>query len=287
MLYGMAREVTIGLVQMHSGDDINENLQKGLEGIKEAAKKGAQIIALPELFRAPYFCQKKDDKFFEFAEMFPSDTVEALKKAAKEHEVVVITSVYEKTAEGKYYNTAVVIDADGSLAGKYRKIHIPNDPEHGYDEAYYFSPGDLGVGVFETRYAKVAPQICYDQWFPEGARVAGLKGAEILFFPTAIGWPLGQEAWKNKAENTMWKTTQISHGIDNNCFVAAVNQVQLYEKLDFWGSSFVSDPFGQVLGEAPADKETVLVVKINLDMIEVKKHDWPFHTDYAKVTDKL
>ncbi len=284
----MPKEVSIGLVQMHSGEDTGANLKKALEGMAEAAKKGAQIIALPELFRAPYFCQKKDDKFFNFAEPFPGPTVEALVKAAREYEVVVVTSVYEKASEGKYYNTAVVIDADGSLAGKYRKIHIPNDPEHGYDEAYYFSPGDLGVGVFQTRYAKVAPQICYDQWFPEGARIAGQKGAEILFFPTAIGWPVNQrEEWLNKAENTMWKTTQISHGIDNNCFVAAVNQVQLQDTLNFWGSSFVSDPYGQVLGEASMDKEEVLVVKCNLDVIQLKEHDWPFHSDVSKVTDNM
>ncbi|MFO0780648.1 MAG: nitrilase-related carbon-nitrogen hydrolase [Candidatus Gracilibacteria bacterium] len=284
----MAREVTIGLVQMHSGDDLQENLQKGLQGIAEAASKGAQIVALPELFRAPYFCQKKDDKFFEFAEPFPGSTVEALMKAAQEQGVVVVTSVYEKTADGKYFNTAVVIDADGSLAGKYRKIHIPNDPEHGYDEAYYFSPGDLGVGVFQTKFAKIAPQICYDQWFPEGARIAGQNGAEILIYPTAIGWPVNQlEEWKNRAENTMWKTTQVSHGIDNNCFVAAVNQVLLQDTLNFWGSSFVSDPYGQIVAEAPKDAETVLLAKCDLDFIKHKEKDWPFHSDYSKVVDKL
>lgn len=273
---------------MHSGDDVDLNLSNALRFINEAAAKGAQIVALPELFRAPYFCQKKDDKFFEFAEPFPGSTVNALVKAAKENGVVVVTSVYEKTDEGKFYNTAVVIDADGTLVGKYRKIHIPDDPEHGYDEAYYFSPGDLGVGVFQTKFAKIAPQICYDQWFPEGAREAGLKGAEILFFPTAIGWPVSQlEEWKNKAENTMWKTTQVSHGIDNNCFVAAVNQVKLQDTLNFWGSSFVSDPYGQVLGEAPKDEEMILLVKCDLDMIQSKKTDWPFHNDYLKVTDKI
>lgn len=284
----MAREVTIGLVQMHSGYDSNLNLRKALASIAEAAKKGAQIIALPELFVAPYFCQKQDDEFFGFAEPFPGPTVEALTEAAKKHGVVIITSVYEKTPDEKYYNTAVVIDADGTLAGKYRKIHIPNDPEHGYDETYYFDPGDLGVGVFQTKFAKVAPQICYDQWFPEGARIAGQKGAEILFFPTAIGWPETQRvAWINKAENTMWKTTQISHGIDNNCFVAAVNQVQLLDNLNFWGSSFVSDPYGQVLAEAPTDQEKVLVVTCDLDVIKVKEKDWPFQHDVSKVTDKM
>lgn len=283
----MPREVTVGLVQMHSGDDIDKNLQQGLKGIREAAAKGAQIIALPELFRAPYFCQKKDDKFFALAEPFPGPTLDALTAVAKELQVVVITSIYEK-AEEKYFNTAVVIDADGSLAGKYRKIHIPDDPEHGYDEAYYFSKGDLGVGVFQTRYARVAPQICYDQWFPEGARMAGLQGAEILFYPTAIGWPVNQrEEWLNKAENTMWKTTQISHGIDNNCFVAAVNQVQLHEGLIFWGSSFVSDPYGQVVAEAPADREAVVIATCDLDLIPRKAGDWPFHNDYAKAADNM
>jgi len=284
----MAREVTIGLVQMHSGDDIDANLQHGLDGIREAAKKGAQIIALPELFRAPYFCQKQDKKFFAYAEIFPGSTVEALAKVAKELEVVIVTSVYEKSKEGKYFNTAVVIDADGTLAGKYRKIHIPDDPEHGYDEAYYFAKGDLGVGVFRTRYAKIAPQICYDQWFPEGARIAGMQEAEILFYPTAIGWPVSQrDEWLNKAENTMWKTTQISHGIDNNCFVAAVNQVLLEDTLNFWGSSFVSDPYGQVVAEAPTNKETVLIVKCDLDLIQRKTTDWPFHNDFAKAADNM
>jgi len=284
----MAREVAIGLVQMHSGDDTDANMKKALEGIRECADKGAQIIALPELFRAPYFCQKKDDSFFELAEPIPGVTTDALSNIAREKKTVIITSIFEKAADGKYYNTAVVIDADGSLVGKYRKIHIPDDPEHGYDEGYYFDSGDLGVEVFRTKYAKVAPQICYDQWFPEGARIAGMKGAEILFYPTAIGWPVNQrEVWLNKAENTMWKTTQISHGIDNNCFVVAVNRVKLEDTLRFWGSSFISDPFGQVLLEAPTDREVNLVAKCDMGIIARKAADWPFHTDYSKVTDKL
>ena len=284
----MAREVTIGLVQMHSGEDIDANLKNAEKGIWEAAQKGAQIIALPELFRAPYFCQTKDEKFFALTEFIPGPTFDALAALAKELEVVVITSIYEKTLEGKRFNTAVVIDADGTLVGKYRKIHIPDDPEHGYGETFYFDAGDLGVGVFQTRYAKVAPQICYDQWFPEGARIAGQNGAEILFYPTAIGWPDAQrEEWLNKAENTMWKTTQISHGIDNNCFVAAVDQVQLYGTLNFWGSSFVSDPYGQIVAEASTDKEEVLIAKCDLDLIQRKTKDWPFHSDDARVVDKM
>jgi len=284
----MIRKVTIGLVQMHSGNDIGENMKKALDGINDAASKGAQIIALPELFRSPYFCQKKDDSFFALAEAVPGPTSDALCTAAAKTKAVIITSIYEKGDDGKLYNTAVVIDADGSLLGKYRKIHIPDDPDHGYDEAYYFSPGDLGVNVFKTRYAKVAPQICYDQWFPEGARIAGQKGAEILFFPTAIGWPVSdREQWMRKAENTMWKTIQISHGITNNCFVAAVNQVRRYENLNFWGNSFVSDPYGQVLGEAPSDGEMNLIVTCDLDLIRRKRQDWPFLSDVSKVTDKM
>lgn len=284
----MPREVTVGLVQMHSTEDTAANLKKGLEFIAEAAKKGAQIIALPELFVGPYFCQKKDEKYFDLAELIPGPSTDALCKVARETQTVIITSIYEKTAHGKFYNTAVVIDADGTLVGKYRKIHIPNDPEHGYDETYYFSPGDLGVGVFQTRYAKVAPQICYDQWFPEGARILGQKGAEILFYPTAIGWPVSQrEEWLNKAENAMWKTTQVSHGIDNNCFVAGVNRVQLEDSLDFWGTSFVSDPYGQTVAEASKNQEEVLIAKCDLDLIQRKTADWPFFSDVSKVIDKM
>lgn len=284
----MSRKVTLGLIQMHSGNDVSKNLKKGLENIKKATDQGAQIIALPELFVGPYFCQTHEKKFFDLAEPFEGPTVEALCKIARQTKTVIITSIYEKTTDNKFYNTAVVIDVDGKIVGKYRKIHIPNDPEHGYDEAYYFAPGDLGVGVFQTKYAKVAPQICYDQWFPEGARAAGLKGAEILFFPTAIGWPTSQhDKWLNKAENSMWQTTQISHGIDNNCFVASVNRVKLENTLDFWGSSFVSDPYGQIIKKAPTNKEMNLVVTCDLDLIQRKIHDWPFHQDYQKVTAKI
>lgn len=285
----MKREVKIGLIQMHSGYDTKANLKKALTGISKAADKGAQIITLPELFNAPYFCQVRDDKFFDLAEPIEGPTSKTLSKIAKEKKVVIITSIYEKTTDGKYYNTAVVIDADGSIAGKYRKIHIPDDPKYGYDEAYYFSAGDLGIQVIKTKYAKVAPQICYDQWFPEGARIAGLKGAEILFFPTAIGWPTSQrEKWINNAENQMWKTIQISHGIANNCFVAAVNRVKLQDEIDFWGTSFVSDPFGQILGECSTDKEQNQVITCDLDLIKRKTEDWPFlNQDYNKAADKL
>ncbi len=284
----MSRKVNIGLIQMQSTQDVSKNLKKGLENIKKIAQKGAQIIALPELFVGPYFCQTREKKFFDLAEPLPGPTLEALCKIAAQTETVIITSIYEKTAAKKYYNTAVVIDADGKMVGKYRKIHIPNDPQHGYDEAYYFAPGDLGVRVFETRYAKVAPQICYDQWFPEGARAAGLKGAEILFFPTAIGWPTSQrDRWLNKAENNMWQVTQISHGIDNNCFIASVNRVKLEDTLNFWGTSFVSDPYGQIVKEAPKNKETNLIATIDLDLIQRKVADWPFHSDYNKVITKI
>ena len=284
----MARNVTIGLVQMHSDEDTAGNLTRALAGVKDTAARGAQIIALPELFGAPYFCQQRDKKFFELAETIPGTTSEALCKIARETKAAITTSIFEKAPDGKFYNTAVVIDADGTLVGTYRKIHIPDDPANHYDEAFYFVPGDKGIEVFQTKYAKVAPQICYDQWFPESARIAGKKGAEILFYPTAIGWPISQrEKWLNVAENRMWVTTQVSHGIDNNCFVATVNRVGLQDQLRFWGTSFVSDPYGRTLVEAPTDKEENLVVTCDLDINARKEMDWPFQSDCAKVADKM
>jgi len=270
----MKKKVTVGLVQMHSGDDVDANIQKAIQGIHDAASKGAQIICLPELFNAPYFCQTRDDRFFNLAEPVPGKTTEILGEAARSSKVVVITSIYEKAE--KYYNTAVVLGASGSLTGKYRKMHIPDDPTNHYDEAYYFAPGDLGFRAFSTEYAKVGPMICFDQWFPEGARVEADQGAEILFYPTAIGWPASQSRELNEAENNMWKTVQIAHGIANNCFVVAVNRVGVQELLNFWGSSFVSDPYGRVLGIAPTDREVNLVVECDLNLIDQKKRDWPF-----------
>ncbi len=285
----MPRIVKLGLVQMHSDENVKGNVERAMAHIKDAAAHGAKIIALPELFAAPYFCQQRDKKFFELAEAVPGPTSDALCKVARETKTAITTSIFEKSPEGKFYNTAVIIDADGTLLGTYRKIHIPDDPANHYDEAFYFSPGDQGVKVFQTKYAKIAPQICYDQWFPEGARIAGQKGAEILFYPTAIGWPTFQRDMEqlNIAENRMWVTTQVSHGIDNNCFVATVNRVGLQDDLQFWGTSFVSDPYGRTLAEASTEEETNLIVTCDLDIIARKTKDWPFQSDCAKVVDKI
>jgi N-carbamoylputrescine amidase len=270
----MKKEVVVGLVQMHSGDDVDANLSKATNGIADAAAKGAQIVCLPELFNAPYFCQEKNDKYFDLAERIPGSTSALLSEHARKHRVIVVTSIFEKAE--LFYNTAVVIDAEGKLTGKYRKVHIPDDPANHYDEAYYFAPGNLGFPAFETGVAKIGALICFDQWFPEAARLEAAAGAEILFYPTAIGWPIRQGRELNDAENEMWKTIQISHGIANNCFVVSVNRVGVQDTLNFWGSSFVSDPYGRVLALAPTDEEAVLVAKCDFSIIDQKKKDWPF-----------
>jgi N-carbamoylputrescine amidase len=271
----MKPEVIVGLVQMHSGDDIDANISKAVSGIAEAAARGAQIVCLPELFNAPYFCQEQDDKYFKLAEEIPGTTSSILSEQARKHGVIIITSLFERAE--KFYNTAVVIDSDGKLNGKYRKVHIPDDPSNHYDEAYYFASGDLGFPAFQTSVAKVGALICFDQWFPEAARLEAAAGAQILFYPTAIGWPISQTREDlNHAENDMWKTIQISHGIANNCFVVAVNRVGVQGTLNFWGSSFVSDPYGRVLVAATTDAESTLITKCDLSVIDQKRKDWPF-----------
>jgi N-carbamoylputrescine amidase len=271
----MKKKVSVGLVQIHCGEKMDVNINKARQGIREAASKGAQIVCLPELVNSPYFCQDRDDRYFDLAEPVPGPTTTILSEQAADNRVAVITSLFERAE--KFYNTAVVIDADGQLAGKYRKMHIPDDPANHYDEAYYFAPGDLGFHAFRTEYATVGPMICFDQWFPEGARIEADEGAEILFYPTAIGWPISQSREElNQAENNMWKTVQIAHGIANNCFVAAANRVGVEDRLNFWGSSFVSDPYGRVLILAPSNAEANLVVECDLNVIDQKKKDWPF-----------
>jgi N-carbamoylputrescine amidase len=272
----MKKIVSVGLVQMHSGNDVEANINKGTQGIRDLASKGAQVVSLPELFNAPYFCQgERDDKHFALAEPIPGTTTKLLGEVAAECKVALITSLYEKAE--KFYNTAIVIDANGQLTGKYRKMHIPDDPNNHYDEAYYFAPGDLGFQAFQTQFAKVGPMICFDQWFPEGARIEAEQGAEILFYPTAIGWPITQRSEDlNRAENNMWKTVQIAHGIANNCFVAATNRVGTQDSLIFWGSSFISDPYGRILVEGPTDAEANLIAQCDMSVIDQKKKDWPF-----------
>ena len=284
----------IGLVQMACSKDPNENLAKAEWRIREAAGKGAQIVCLQELFRSQYFCREEDPGLFDLAEQVPGPTTESFARLARELQVAIIGSVFERRAAGVYHNTAVVIDADGSLLGIYRKMHIPDDP--GYYEKYYFTPGDLGFRCFDTRFARVAPLVCWDQWYPEAARLAALGGAQVLFYPTAIGWHPAEKARYGAAEHDAWRTIQRSHAIANGLYVAAVNRVG-YEGppetgIEFWGGSFVADPFGQVLAEASHDGEETLIVECDPRRIEEVRHNWPFLRDrridaYTGITSRL
>ena len=284
----------IGLVQMACSKDPNENLAKAEWRIREAAGKGAQIVCLQELFRSQYFCRQEDPGLFDLAEPVPGPTTESLARLARELQVAIIGSVFERRAAGVYHNTALVMDADGALLGIYRKMHIPDDP--GYYEKYYFTPGDLGFRCFDTRFARVAPLVCWDQWYPEAARLAALAGAQVLFYPTAIGWHPAEKAREGAAQLDAWRTIQRSHAIANGLYVAAVNRVG-YEGppekgLEFWGGSFVADPFGQVLAEASHDGEETLIVECDPRRIEQVRREWPFLRDrridaYAGITSRL
>lgn len=266
--------IRIGLVQMHSGPDIEDNLQRAFAHVGTLAKRGAKIVALPELFATPYFCQTRNPRLLGLAEPIGGPTTRLLQAMARRHRVVLTTSVYE-SARGKRYNTAVVIERDGRLLGTYRKMHIPDDPDNYYSEAYYFSPGDLGVRVFKTKVATIAPLICWDQWFPEGARLAAVAGAQIIIYPTAIGYQLKARPGVNQAEHEAWQTIQRAHAIANGVFVAAVNRVGLDAHLRFWGTSFVADPYGRVLARASVSREQDLLVPCDLSLISQMRKDWP------------
>jgi len=271
----------IGLIQMACSHDPNENLAKAQWRIREAASQGAQIICVQELFRSQYFCREEKAELFDLAEPIPGPTTEAFGRLARELQVVVIASVFERRAAGVYHNTAVVIDADGSVTGLYRKMHIPEDPL--YFEKYYFTPGDLGFRCFDTRYARVAPLVCWDQWYPEAARLASLGGAQVLFYPTAIGWHPAEKAQYGAAQRDAWQTIQRAHAIANGIYVASVNRVGFEgppeHGLEFWGGSFVADPFGQVLAEGPVDREETLIVECDPRRIEEVRRNWPFLRD--------
>lgn len=272
----------IGLVQMHCTKNPQDNLQKAMASITELAEKGAQIICLSELFNSLYFCQTRDDAYFDLAETIPGPTTDKLGALAKKFNVVILASLFENAGNGQYFNTVAVLDGEGKIAGKYRKMHIPDDPANGYDEAYYFGQGDLGFRVFDTPHAKIAPMVCWDQWFPEGARLCAVQGAKILFYPTAIGWPLVDREELNRAEHEAWQIIQRSHAIANNVFVVAVNRVGLQDRLNFWGTSFVADPYGRVIAKASSDKEENLLVTCDLNIIDEMRKDWPF-LDYRRV----
>ena len=269
--------VTLGLIQMSAADSPAENLAKALQRIRAAAKKGAQVIGLQELFRSPYFCQSEDQRHFKLAETIPGPSTEALGKLARDNEVVIVASLFEKRSAGIYHNTAVVIDADGTIAGKYRKMHIPDDPL--YYEKFYFTPGDLGFPSYQTRYAKVGALVCWDQWFPEAARLASLDGAQILFYPTAIGWIPNEPRAVAENQREAWEVIQRSHAVANGVYVAAVNRVGREGKLKFWGNSFIAGPFGEVVARAGGAREEILIAKCDLDRIEQTRQGWPFLRD--------
>jgi len=279
----MTTKFKVGLVQMSMSADPRANLDKAAAKVEEAAGRGAQVICLPELFRSPYFCQVEDAALFDLAEPVPGPSTERLAQVARKAGVVIIVPIFEKRAPGLYHNSAVILDADGKQAGLYRKMHIPDDPC--FYEKFYFAPGDRGFQAIETRFGKIGTLICWDQWYPEGARLTALRGAPVLFYPTAIGWHPAEKAQHGAAQRDAWRTIQRSHAIANGCYVAAVNRIG-HEPgppgqagLEFWGSSFLCDPLGVVIAEASTDREEILVGEVDLGRIEEVRRGWPFLRD--------
>jgi N-carbamoylputrescine amidase len=273
--------VTIGLVQMRCQEDPDANLENAVTGIRRAATNGANIVCLQELFRSLYFCQKQDAKYFDLAEPAEGPTLERLSRLARETGIAIVAPFFERRAAGVYHNSAALIERDGRLLGVYRKMHIPDDPL--YFEKYYFTPGDSGFRVFQTHCASVGLLICWDQWFPEAARLSALQGAKIFFYPTAIGWHPREKAEFGPAQHEAWEISQRAHAIANGVFVAAVNRVGQEGPadggLEFWGGSFVADPFGRLLKKAATDSEEVLVVPCDLAQVEEVRRNWPFLRD--------
>ncbi len=285
---------TIALVQMKCAPDAPTNRERAVAAIREAAKQGAQIVCLPELFAGPYFCQKEDAALFDLAEPIPGPSTDCLAAAAKANGVVVIGSLFERRMAGVYHNTATVHDADGSFLGIYRKMHIPDDPL--FLEKFYFTPGDTGWKVFDTKYAKVGTLVCWDQWFPEAARLTALQGAEVIFYPTAIGWHPKEKAEYGEAQHSAWETSMRGHAIANGIYVGAVNRIGheylVGDGLEFWGQSFVSDPFGRMLKRASVDTEEIVLVKCDRKVMEDVRRNWPFFRDrridfYGNITQRV
>ena len=281
--------VTVALTQMACGEDPSANRARQAELLEAAAARGAQIACTQELFASQYFCQVEDHRFFELAETIPGPSTELFSAIAQRHQMVIVASLFERRARGLYHNTAAVIDADGSLLGIYRKMHIPDDPL--CYEKFYFTPGDTGFRAWKTRYAQIGVLVCWDQWFPEGARLTALQGAELLFYPTAIGWHPAEKAEYGERQQEAWELIQRSHGVANGCFVCAPNRVGHEwlkgidgtpvhpDGIEFWGQSFVSAPDGQVVARASRDSEEVLVVTCDLDQVEKSRTHWPFLRD--------
>ena len=281
---------TIALIQMRCRPAVADNLATALRQIGRAAAAGATIVCLPELFRSHYFCQTENRANFRLAEPIPGPTTAALSQAARQHGIVLIGSIFERRTAGIYHNTNVIFDETGHLLGKYRKMHIPDDPL--YYEKYYFTPGDLGFQVFPTRSATIGTLVCWDQWFPEAARLTALQGAQLLVYPTAIGWHRHEQATLGKKQYDAWVTIQRAHAIANGCFVAAINRVGRQGTVQFWGGSFLCDPLGEILAQAGHTKEEVLFAQCDWDQIEMTRQLWPFLRDrrpdaYAGLTQRF
>ncbi len=296
-----AEKFRVGLVQMSATPDPENNLQRAIEHVRNAAGKGAQVVCLPELFQTQYFCQREDAALFDLAEPIPGPTSAKLAEVAKQLRIVLIASLFEKRAPGVYHNTAAIFDADGSLRGLYRKMHIPDDPL--YYEKFYFTPGDLGFRAFDTNAGRIGTLVCWDQWYPDGARLTALQGATVLFYPTAIGWHPAEKAEFGKAQHDAWRTIQRAHAIANGVYVAVVNRVGFENGdirgksasgagLEFWGGSFLCDPFGRVIAESSHDKEEILTGEVDLRILEDIRRNWPFLRDrridsYAPITNRM
>jgi N-carbamoylputrescine amidase len=273
----MGDALRIALVQMSCDPEPRLNLDKALARIEEAAARGAGIVCLQELFRSRYPCQAEDVRHFDLAEPVPGPTTEALAAVAAARGIVIVGSIFERRAEGVYHNTAVVLDADGRLVGRYRKMHIPDDPH--YYEKFYFTPGDLDFSAHQTARATVGALVCWDQWFPEAARLVALAGAQIIFYPTAIGWERDEAESTRRRMFQAWETVQRGHAIANGTFVAVVNRIGVEDSLQFWGGSFVADPFGEVIARAGSDSEELLIADCDLARIERTRRNWPFLRD--------
>ncbi len=287
----LMKNVSFALIQLSCSSNVSENWQKTLSSIRDAASKGAQVICLQELFKSVYFCYEEKQDFFALAEAIPGPSTDELGALAAELNVVIVASLFEKRAAGLYHNTTAVIDADGKYLGKYRKMHIPDDP--GYYEKYYFTPGDLGYQVFNTKFAKIGVLICWDQWYPEAARLTALQGAEVLVYPTAIGWDLEEKDGEiNREQYQAWQTIQRSHSVANGVPVVSVNRVGTENGQQFWGGIFVSNAFGRVIFQASHDQEEIALVDVNVDSSEYYRRTWPFFRDrridsYGGITERF
>jgi N-carbamoylputrescine amidase len=282
------KNFTIGIVQMSCTPEPEENMERAIAHVREAAKQGAQLICLPELFQTQYFCQREDHSLFDLAEAIPGPATKRLGEVARELNITLIASLFERRAPGLYHNTAAIIDSGGKLDGVYRKMHIPDDPL--YYEKFYFTPGDLGFKAFDTEFGKFGTLVCWDQWYPEGARLTAAQGANVLFYPTAIGWHPDEKAEYGEAQYDAWKTIQRAHAIANGVYVAVPNRVGFEtgnirgnqapgKGLEFWGGSFIADPFGRVIAQAPHDQEAVLVAEVDIQHMEDIRRNWPFWRD--------